>query len=117
MSGPASTRPPTRCGIIRTGENIFTQFHKEFKDFFSHVIIADISISRGNIILVESSVAYAWSHYKYCPRDFVVIYGRSSAEQAIIYAITGIWLVLVTGKLSFSGNYFHFSFGKRKTLQ
>lgn len=39
-----------------------------------------------------------------------IIYGRSSAEQAIIYAITGICLVLVTGKLSFSGNLFHFSF-------
>lgn len=46
----------------------------------------------------------------YCLWDFVVVYWRSSAEQAIIYAITGICLVPVTGKLSFSGNLFHFSF-------
>lgn len=46
----------------------------------------------------------------YCLWDFVVIYGRSSAEQAIIYAITGICLVLVTVKLNFSGNLSHFSF-------
>lgn len=45
---------------------------------------------------------------KYCLKDFVVTGCRSSAELAITYAITGICLVLVTGKLSFSANLFFY---------
>lgn len=40
----------------------------------------------------------------YCRSDFVAAHERSCAERTIMHIITGICLVLVTAKLSFSGN-------------